>query len=195
MRSAASSFTGDSELSVRPYMTVTISPEVTRRVPGNNAKLTVQAQKQKKWLPSNFRIKIPGLEEACAKVNKIESLSVRFKTVEHPVGELRDYEKTPAGADISNLIITVSEEAAAQVYKWQEDFLLKGKNTDADEKTATIEMLDPTMKTVLFTLTLKGVGLISAGPEAAESLQEPIRRVKVDMYVESMAFDYSPAAL
>jgi phage tail-like protein len=178
------------------YMSVTISPEVTRRVAGGGTKLNVQtgAAKAKRWLPSAFRIKIPGLEEACTRVTKVEGLSVRFKHVENPVGELRDYEKSSAPADISNLVITVPEQFAASIYKWQDDFLVKGKNTDADEKTVTIEMLDQTLKDVLFTLTLKGVGLISVGAEKVESA-ETVRRVRAEMYIESLTFDYGAAAL
>ena len=57
-------------------------------------------------------------------------------------------------------MITVPESRAASLYKWQEEFLVQGKNGDANEKTATIELLDASMKGVLFTLSLKGVGLV-----------------------------------
>src|SRR5262249_6523263 len=61
-------------------MTIKFSPEFTRVAAktGGAQASTLPAQKvQKKWLPSNFRVQIPGLD--CTKVNKIEAITVKQK--------------------------------------------------------------------------------------------------------------------
>jgi len=174
-------------------LTVTLSPEkTTRSAPSGKADSKMGA-KNKAWIQSNFRVSIPGLEDATRSVSKVDALSVRFKTVSNAVGATREYQRTPAGADISNLVITVPESRAASLYKWQEEFLVQGKNGDANEKTATIELLDASMKGVLFTLSLKGVGLVSVASAPVEAGQESVRNVQAEMYVESAAFE--PGAL
>mgnify|MGYP003694607843 CR=1 FL=1 len=66
-------------------MTVTIAPEVTRRVKGSGQGRpgVPGSEGQKKWLSSNFRLTIDGLD--CTKVNKVEALTIKQKVVENPV--------------------------------------------------------------------------------------------------------------
>src|SRR5205085_9115636 len=64
--------------------------------------------KQKMWLPSNFRLRIDGLEEPCTRVNKVEAIVVR------------------QGGSTPNLVITLPESHAALFHKWHEEFVLRG---------------------------------------------------------------------
>jgi len=175
------------------FLTVTLSPEkTTRSAAGGKADSKIGA-KTKAWIQSNFRVTIPGLEDATRSISKVDALSVRFKTVSNAVGVTREYQRTPVSADISNLIITVPESRAASLYKWQEEFLGQGKSGDANEKTATIELLDASLKGVLFTVSLKGVGVVSVASAPVEAGQESVRNVQAELYVESAAFE--PGAL
>jgi len=177
-------------------MTIKIAPETTRESvsAGGGAsisgKYAIDAAKQKKWLPANFRLKIDGLEETCTRVNKIEAITVKQKVIENPVGELRDYEKEPAHLEIPNLVITFPESHAKPFYDWHEDFVIKGNNGDDKEKNGTLEYLTPNLQEVLFTLTFKHVGIFKLTPEKVESGSENIRRLKAEMYVEEMEFNY-----
>ena len=63
---------------------------------------------------------------------------------------------------------------------------MKGNSGEQNERIGTLELLDPTMKGVLLTVTFHHLGIFSFRPEGAEANQETIRRVKVEMYCEQI---------
>jgi phage tail-like protein len=171
-------------------MTVKIAPETTRTVAkvGNDVQAPVGKGEQKKWLPSNFRLKIDNLEKACPKVNKIEALTIKQKVVEDPCGEQRDFQKVPASIEYPNLVITCAESHADELYAWHEDFVINGNNSQDKEKGGTLEYLSANLKDVLFTLTFSGLGIFKLTPEKVEAGSESVRRVKAEMYCEQITF-------
>jgi len=177
-------------------MTLKIDPEFTRMTttfgggPAINGKFAINAQVQKQWLPSNFRLRIDGLEAPCTRVNKIEAITIKQKNTEHAVGELRDYEREPCYLEIPNLVITFPESHADDFYKWHEAFVIKGQNGDDKEKNGALEYLSPDLSKVLFTLTFKHLGIFKCTTDKVESGAESLRRVKAEMYCEEMEFDY-----
>ena len=174
-------------------MTVKFAPEITRRSvksAGKQLPPPPSGNNQKAWLPSNFRLRIDGLDAACSRVNKIEALTIKQKVTENAVGELRDYEKEPASVEVPNLVITVPESHAKAFYDWHEDFVIKGENTPDREKGGTLEYLANDLKTVLFTLTFSNLGIFKLVPDKVESGSDQIRRVKAEMYCEDIRFDY-----
>jgi len=173
-------------------LTVSFAPEWTKRKTLSGAvQHHENAQVQKAWRVSDFRLKLKGLESDLARVNKIEPLVIKQKVVQNPVGELRDYETEPATLEIPNLVFTLPESHAQAVYAWHQSFVIDGNNGDAQEKTGTLELLAPDLKTVYFTLSFYGVGIVRVAPEKVEAGSENIRRVKVTCYVENMTFDYT----
>ena len=178
-------------------MTLKFQPETTRKTWGGGGKLSfpADAAKQKKWLPSNFRIRIDGCEIGCAKVNKIEALTVKQKVTDNAIGEQRDYQKEPTSVEIPNLTITLAESHADEFYRWHEDFVIKGNNGEDREKGGTLEYLTPNLQEVLFTLHFYHLGVFKVSPDKVEASAEPIRRLKVDMYCEDIKFDFSGAAI
>jgi phage tail-like protein len=176
-------------------MSIKVSPEWTRQAkPDSTKKITgaYNETKQKMWLPSNFRLKIDGLEEACTKVNKVEAIVLKQKNVETAVGGQRSYEKEPANLEIPNLVITIPESHADGFYKWHDDFVLKG-NKGGAEKNGTLDYLDVNGNP-LFTLTFQNLRLFKSTPEKMEAGGEAIRRVKFEMYVENMKFNTGGSA-
>jgi len=177
-------------------MTLKISPEYTRMTttlgggPSISGKYPIDAKVQKKWLPANFRLNIDGLKDPCSRVNKIEALTLKQKNVENPVGELRDFEKEPAYLEVPNLVITLPESHADDMYKWHEDFVIKGNNGDDKERNGTLEYLTPNLQEVLFTVTFKHLGIFKIAMDKVESGAEGLRRVKVEMYCEEMQWDF-----
>lgn len=177
-------------------MSIKFQPETTRKVIGGGGKIKFpsDAGKQKRWLPSNFRLRIDGgFEEGCRWVNKIESLVVKQKVIENGVGELRDYEKVPGSVDVPNLVITLSESHAQEFYRWHEDFVIRGNNDQGSEKGGVLEYLDSSLKTTLFTLSFFQLGIFKITPDKVEAAGESVRRVKVEMYCEDIKFDYATA--
>jgi phage tail-like protein len=171
-------------------MTVKFATEYTRTKAKTGAAIAAPIGKgeQKKWLPSNFRLKIDGLDKACGRTNKIEALTIKQKVVEDPVGEARDYQKVPANIEYPNLVITCAESHADQLYDWHEDFVIKGNNSEDKEKGGTLEYMSANMKDVLFTLTFHGLGVFKLTPEKVEAGSENIRRVKAELYCHQLTF-------
>jgi len=176
---------------------VKFAPEYTRvqSKTGGAAAAPIGKGEQKKWLPSNFRLRIDGLEAACKAVNKIEALTIKQKVVEDPIGEHRDYQKLPASIEYPNLVITCSEAQADDLYKWHEDFVIGGNNGQDKEKGGTLEYLSANTKDTLFTLTFSGLGIFKLTPEKVEAGSENVRRVKAEMYCEQITFKEGSGAV
>jgi len=175
-------------------MTVKLTPEWVRTTTGSGKQISTpggNAQAQKKWLPSNFKLDIPGLD--CTRVNKIGELVVKQKVVDNPVGELRDYEKDPGHLEFGNLTVTMAESLADSWYKWFEDFVIKGNCGQDQEKSGSLIYLASDMKTELLRVSLSNLGIFKLAEEHVEAGSEGIRRVKAELYVERMQFQYGGA--
>lgn len=173
-------------------VSVKISPEMTEQKftqGGGSALSGVTDVKQKKWMPSNFRLSIDGLLDGCSRVNKIEALTFKQKVVENPVGEQRSYEKEPASLEIPNLVITFPESHAQEFYAWHKSFIIDGNNGDNAEKNGSLVYLTPDLKETLFTINFSHLGIFKLTSEKVESGSENIRRVKAEMYCEEMSVD------
>jgi T4-like virus tail tube protein gp19 len=171
-------------------LTVKLSPEYTRRQKGTGGSVKENgyggAVVQTKWLPSNFRLKIDGLD--CTRVNKIEAFVIKQAIVENAVGEFRDYEKEPAHLEIPDLVITIAENNADDFISWHEDFVIKGNNGDDREKNGTLEFLTPNLQEVLFTIGFQHLGIYKLAPVEVQAGAENIRRLQAWMYCEQMTF-------
>ncbi|MBI3078546.1 MAG: phage tail protein [Deltaproteobacteria bacterium] len=166
------------------YLTVKLSPEQTRRMKGGGAKVNVGTSQQKRWLPSNFRFQIAGLDAATTRVNRIEAFTVKVKITEGGGG--RDAQKQPAGLEIPNLSFTLPESYADAVYAWHEDFVIKGNNSDGKERSGTLEWLSPDQRATYGKLNLRNIGIIRVSSEPGTG--ESAKRVRVDVYVETVGF-------
>ncbi|HVT13816.1 MAG TPA: phage tail protein [Fimbriimonadaceae bacterium] len=81
-----------------------------------------QVQDQKSWLPCNFRLKIDGLDDACARVNKIEALVI--KQVCQLGGDLDG--DGASDFTISDLVFTLPTDDAAKFENWYRNGGAKG---------------------------------------------------------------------
>jgi hypothetical protein len=153
----------------------------------------IDTKVQKRWLPSNFRLKIDGLDEACRKVNKIEAIVVKQKVAENPTGKQRDYMPEPANIEIPNLVITLAESSSNEFNDWYKKFLSEGKCDQPNEKQGTLEYLADDLKTVLFTLTFDKLCLHAL---ALSNVTGPDNTAlsKAAMYIDGIRFSSSPAA-
>lgn len=170
-------------------LTLKLSPEYTRPVAGKGSVLPAPlgvAKQQKSWSPANFRLQIQGLEAACARINKIEALTIKQKIAENAVGELRDYQKEPASLEFPNLVITLPEVDAGPFFQWFDDFVVKGNMGDDKERQGFLELLSPDLKTVLLRVNFSHLGIFSFSPMKQEANADSIARVKVEMYCEQM---------
>ena len=175
------------ELAVRPTI------DVSRMKPGTGKAASLPLTKAKRWMSSNFRLTIPGLD--CTHVNRIAAMSLTEDVTSDPVGEQRDYQKRPAPLHVPNLVVSLPEHMAKGFYDWHRSFVIDGINTADKEKEGTLEILSADLKEVLFTLKLRGLGIFRLKPDNPNDAGEVIRRVTAEMYCESMWFDYGPGAV
>lgn len=171
-------------------MLVSLTPQSTSRVVGGTAPAVAAPSTAARWMASNFRLRIDGFEAATARTRRIEPIGVRLKTAAAAVGEDREYLRTSVSVDVSNLVIELAEADAGPFYRWHEEFVVGGRNTDDRERRGTLEILSPTLQT-MFTLTFSNIGIIQVSPAGSEQ----VRTARVEMYFESLAFDFTPAAL
>ncbi len=177
-------------------MSIKFAPEYTKWVSKAGASISNAYKNdqviQKKWLPSNYKLTIAGLD--CTRVNKIEAITVKQKVVENPTGELRTYEKEPAHLEVPNLVVTLAESHAKEFYDWHDSFVIQGNNGDAQEKNGSLTYLTPDLKTELFSVEFQHLGIFKLTPEKVEAGSENLRRVKAEMYCENMVFTYKSSA-
>jgi phage tail-like protein len=166
------------------FLTVKIAPEFHRAKGGSGATMKIPAAKSKAWLPSNFRLEIDGLD--CKKVSKIEALAVKQGVVPDPVGELREFAKQATQLEFPNLRITLAEAASQTWTSWFDDFVVKGLNSDADEKSGKLSFLTADRKSVLGEVTFFNLGIFRLEPEQQAVDQDTIARIRADLYCERM---------
>jgi hypothetical protein len=169
------------------YMTVKFAPEYTRYTKSSGS-AKPGARIQKRWLPSNFRLTIPGLDTKTT--NKIEAIVLKQKVAEYQVGTGRGYALIPGLPEVSNLVVTFPEKSLPSFQDWFDDFVVKGNAGSEQEKTGSLEFLAPDLKTWLFRLDFTGVGILSLGPVEATTADR-IRRMRAEMYIEEIAFSYN----
>jgi len=176
-------------------LTIKIVPETTRdqRNQTGTASASTSSQLgsiQQRWLCSNFRLQIAGLD--CTRVNRIEALSIQQPVVANLLGESRGYQTEASHLDFSNVAITLTDSQAQSFYDWHEDFVIKGNNGQAMEKNGTLEFLTSDLKEVIFRLTLSNLGIFRLAREPLDRSGN-IRRVRAEMYCNKMTLEYPSA--
>ena len=180
----------------RTYLQVKITPATTRFTrAGSTAQgkpyTATAAQTHKLWLPSNYRLKIDGLDNATPWTHKISALTFKMPVVAAKIGDRPDSSRVPAGFEVSNLTAWVASSHSESLYQWFENFVIRGNSADNMEKSGTLEYFDPTLKEVLFRLTFDHLGIFKLSSEMPVSGSSTLPQDKAEMYVENIRFDFS----
>jgi hypothetical protein len=169
-------------------MTIKIAPEFTRRAKGGGTLANFATKIQHKWLASNFKLSIDGVDTAF--VSKIDAIVVKANIAENSVGEVRDFERVTTSLTIPNLKLSVAESHAADFIAWHDDFVIKGNSGDDHEKKGSLSFLSQDLKTELFRLDFFGLGIFALDPDPLQVHADSIRRVTAQLYCESMSFTF-----
>jgi len=172
------------------YMTLKLVPETIREEQGDGSKVSGEFGKneQKIFLPSNFKLEIDGLD--CTKVNKIDAFTVKRQMATDDIGAARDSQKEPGKMEFPDLKITVAEVSSDSWKQWFDDFVVKGNNDESKEKSGTLTLLSADRAIILARINFHNMGIYRIERAAAEANSDQIARVTVDLYVESMDFQY-----
>lgn len=171
-------------------MTLRLMPQSTR-LAGGKGKLTAPlGARTKRILSSNFRFNVQGLEKACARIASVEPIVVKRAGGGQQTGQDK-FRQPPAGLtlDCSKVSITLPEVDAGLFYAWFDETVLKGKT--GGERAGLFEWLDQTMKNVVASAQLGGLGIVRYAPEPirAEGREKLLGMVQVDMYCETVALN------
>jgi hypothetical protein len=175
------------------YLTVKFSPETIHNRKGDGSLIKgVLGGQQKAWSHSNFEFLLDGMETS--RVSKVDAFAVKQTAVEEgvPGGDAKE----PGKLEFPNLSLYCSEEFIDPWTSWHEDFVIRGNCTQDREKTGAIKFLGPNVdkSKPLLTIDLRGVGIMGCTPEKMEANADTIKRWKIDLYVEDMAFSYESSA-
>src|SRR5579864_8960629 len=96
-------------------ITIRIAPETTRFLTHSGSKLNSQgAGRQKRWLPSNFKLQIQGLD--CSRVDRVAPILIKDNRLGK--GGPRDYSSGTGGRTTSQLVVTLPQNQANSFHRW-----------------------------------------------------------------------------
>ena len=174
------------------HLTVTVRPELTQHKKGSGLKSQVKTEtKQGKWLASNFRLTIDGVD--CTSVRSVDGLTIVQTAAPQAIGETR-VDVEPSTLQIPDVVVAVAESHAGDFLAWHDDFVVKGNNGHDHEKEGKLEFLSANRQDVLFTLSLHGLGIFRIGRVKQTAGTAAIATVEAHIYCESMSFSYPKAA-
>jgi len=169
------------------FVTLGFAPETVRRKKGDGGKRSNPSDMgQKMWTPGNFKFTVDGLEKACAKVSKVNALTVKQTTVSDAVGMERDYLLEPAHIEFPDVEVTVSEEFVDDFINWHQTFVIDAVNTETDHKTGSLEFLNQNRQKTLLTLGLNGLGITKVASAPMTNNEDKIASYTVSMYCENL---------
>ncbi len=140
-------------------------------------------------LDGTLRCLLAGLEDACKRVTKIDSFTVKQSIVEFATGGSAIRTKHPTTLEIPNLRITFSAADAKPWQDWFDDFVIKGNAGPGNEKNDTIEFLDPSGKATLGTVNLVPCDIFSLDLESLGGTRNAGPRYAAELYVQGMQVD------
>jgi hypothetical protein len=178
------------------YLKIKMQPEwvETKKLsPGGQRTSGIYTDKQKMWAPSAFRFNIDGIDDM-KYVNKLDSFTIKQGVKKVYIGDGRFPTLEPTKIEFPNLTGTIALEYADKLIKWHEDYIHRGSQDPAGQRTGSIEFLSPDRAKTLFMVNLYGVGIRSFMINKSDAKADQITRCKFDIYVGAMELG-GPGAL
>lgn len=181
------------------YMTVALSVEDIQFLKGSGSRLSAPTgfDAQKLWSACNFRFRLDDYAEACNRVTKVDSFTIKQNIAEYHAGGYKAAIKTPTAMEFPNLTFYVPEADAQPFFGHMAKRVGYGDQGSGQVRPATqmhgtIEVFDNAEK-VLLTVEFFGADIASVTPDRSDAGSEEIKQVKVELYTERMTFTYAPA--
>jgi hypothetical protein len=160
------------------WFTLKLTPESTKNASGSGKHTDTTSAVAKAFRASDFRLTIDGLD-----TTKIERMTIKQPVL--GIGERGELLLGPLL--VPDLSFSIAESSAAKFYDFFEEFVIGGKNGDADERGGKLEVLNSNRQVILFTIGFFNLGIYKFEREKAG-------RVRVTMYCERMSFSAGSAA-
>jgi len=146
--------------------------------------------KAKGILLSNFRV--TGLPFDASAVVRVALPTVRAKVVVENVGSQRQPQRHVTGVDLGEVRLEIGARSAEAVRDWVAKVIGDGAVTDAELINLDIELLDPTLKNVLATISLRGCALIGYAEFELEAVSEKPANVALRLSVDDLDIRAAP---
>jgi hypothetical protein len=176
------------------YLKVKFQPKAvaSRKTRGQKI-VPIGGGKQKLWMCSAFKLSIDGIDDAIY-TNKIESFTIKQNVKKMFTGMHREIELTPTKLEFPNLSCTIALEKADGIFRWYDEYVVKGRKDPKAQKTGSLEFLAPDRSKALFRINLFQLGILKAHMMPSTANADQIKRVKFELYVSEMRLD-GPGAL
>jgi phage tail-like protein len=185
------------------YMAVTLAVEDITFEKGKGGKLKVpeKTSAQKLWTACNFRLELEGFNEALKRVTKIDSFVIKQNIAEYSGGGFKASVKTPTAMEYPNLAFYIPEADAqpfmdylSEQVGFGEKHMGKGKVRDPKKMVGTITTFDNQNRPLLM-VHFNGADVMSVAPEKSDAGSEDVKQVKIELFTESMTFEYPSGEL
>jgi hypothetical protein len=166
-------------------MTIKFAPEFTRMLTGPSKKIALSndAAKQKKWLPSNFRLEIPGVN--CTRVSRIDAI-----TIKQTVGAQRGGIRGGANDEVTTLTATVEASHSADFSNWMKS-TSQSPNSTGNKKPGQLDFLSSDGREAFFSLRFPSLSIRRLTPANSGIGLNAVNLVKVEMYYQGVQFHYT----
>lgn len=155
---------------------LTFQPELVRTADKSGGAGKVAAKSK---AAGGFRFSVSGLDAATQGVSAVDMPSAKLRPLTKGVANSGKY-------DLSAFTVELSMQHAKPYLDWFEQFAIKRSNTE--EATAKLELMTPDLKSVLYTVTLEGVGISALRTAKQEAGNESIAKLEATLYAERMTF-------
>ncbi len=172
------------------YMGVSMAVEEIKFKKGSGSKMEPPKgfDNQKLWTAANFTFSVYGFEEACKRVTKVDSFTIKQNIAEYYAGGFRGPIKAPTVVEFPNISFYIPEADAQPFFDRAQKGIVEGA-LPAGLK-GTLKTFDNAGKE-LFTVELENCDVVSVTPDKSDSSSEEIKQVKVELYTEQMSFSYA----
>jgi hypothetical protein len=174
------------------YMALKFAPTRVRNKKGDGSAIAhLTDMEQKMWHPTDFRFTIDGYEQACARVQKVEAITIQPSGVRAQRDQVHVDRQQRHPVDVPRLKFTLLAADAEPFFAWDEDFVINGHNAGEAHKVGQLVYLDRTRQKDLLTLTLSGLGIFKLSAESPAHNGAKSGSVMVEMYCESVTAKFA----
>jgi phage tail-like protein len=173
------------------YLKLTLAMErITSQVSNSRRSIPPLQAHHSGWSPSEFRLRIQGLEQACSSIQRIEPLVLKQDIVTHKIIDKNGHSSSslvPGRKNTGNLIITLPYPSAGPFAEWFSSFVLQGQG-DGNRKQGVLEFLTPNSQSVFTAIALDNLGIFRMAPVIASGTSQ----VKIEMFCETVQLTQFP---
>jgi phage tail-like protein len=178
------------------YMNIALTFEDLVFKKGNGASLGAPGKmdNQKLWTSSNFHFELDGFADACHRVTKVDSFTIKQNIAEYQFGGRWSPMKWPTGMEYPQISFYLPEVDAQPFFDLYTKRVMDVKreqtvNDGKPKHTGQITTYD-NGQNLLFTVEFFEAEIFAITPDKSDAGSEEIKQVKIDLFCERMKFKY-----